>query len=742
MNKVFNINLGGYTFTIDEDAYYHLKQYLEAIDSHFKNSEGFEDITTDIEIRLSELFQEKLKGRQIVNIKDVSEAINIMGTPEDFGATSDYSGVPEDDMAIEGQKENTYSKAKKDWSKHKFGKRLYRNSDETIVGGVASGISAYLGMEDPIWVRLLMAITIIFGGVSFVFYIILWAILPEAKTPKQKLEMRGERIDVNNIAKTVEEEVKNVANKLNDLSGSGKKKKNGKEQDDEMSYGSNDTVKQGIEFVRQTSKGLEQLVRTVLKPLLFIIGIGLMISVGGLWIALIVGSVLGYPYLAFLLPSGQVPVVSTLAFMAVSIPIIGIALTVIRLFFGVKIWKAISASLTILLIGAVSILFYYLTITAREFDAENQVSEVTQYPQLKGDVIEIDVNTLEQTNSKIQFGHAKIINSELVHRSVYLNFKKAEGDVFELKQTKFARGLDGQSAKVAANNIKYTPSAKENVLNLDEFIKHSKTQKWRNQRVELELSIPVGKSVQLSDELQDMIHHIHLDAKNGRFYSWQLNNAIIKAEADGWMVSGFSGEPHSTTGDGHYSEYKDFSEITLDGNLKVYIDKGDNFEFRAQGEHHHNGIEVSQNGKVLSIQGSSNDDKTTKVYITLPSLSKVTANDAGDVWVRNFEQAAMEINISGETEVRGEGLNVQYITTTLKNDAELRLKGSGKKIEATILEDAKLDADEYNVGNAKITGRQDANIRLNVSDTLSGTVESDVNMKLEAQPRVNLLKKN
>ena len=81
MNKVININLGGYPFTIDEDAYQHLSKYLDTIHSHFNQSEGYEEITGDIETRLAELFQESLENRPIVTLKDVNAAIAIMGTP-------------------------------------------------------------------------------------------------------------------------------------------------------------------------------------------------------------------------------------------------------------------------------------------------------------------------------------------------------------------------------------------------------------------------------------------------------------------------------------------------------------------------------------------------------------------------------------------------------------------------------------------------------------------------------------
>jgi phage shock protein PspC (stress-responsive transcriptional regulator) len=209
MNKVFNINLGGYPLTIDEDAYLHLENYLNAIHKHFRQSEGYEDITNDIEVRMAELFQEQLNGRPIVSLRDVKSAIVLMGAPEDFGAESI---LDEEDAGAEGGK-----------SSYHTGKRFFRDPEDQVIGGVCSGISAYLGIQDPIWIRLLFILITISGGFGILLYIILWIIAPEAKTAGDRLAMRGEPINVSNIAKTIETQFDNLSEQLSDL-GTSKKK--------------------------------------------------------------------------------------------------------------------------------------------------------------------------------------------------------------------------------------------------------------------------------------------------------------------------------------------------------------------------------------------------------------------------------------------------------------------------------------------------------------------------------------
>jgi phage shock protein PspC (stress-responsive transcriptional regulator) len=205
MNKVFNINLGGFPFTIDEDAYEHLSGYLQTIHNHFRQSEGYEEITADIEARMAELFHEKLEGRPIVTFNDVKNVIAIMGTPEDFGAEP-----------LESEAPKFSSSSKRKW-KIKTGKRLFRNPEEEVIGGVCSGISAYFGIQDPLWVRLAFIVLAVTGGFAIPLYIILWAILPKAESTSERLAMRGETANVSNISKIIQEEFEHVSKKVSEL---------------------------------------------------------------------------------------------------------------------------------------------------------------------------------------------------------------------------------------------------------------------------------------------------------------------------------------------------------------------------------------------------------------------------------------------------------------------------------------------------------------------------------------------
>jgi len=199
MNDIKNINLGGYPFAIDMEAYFALEDYLETIKNHFSRSAGYQEIVNDIESRIAEIFKDKPNAMEVVTIKEVHEAIAIMGTPEEFGATAhdtdDYDHIP-----------------KSEWV---FGKKLMRDPEEKILGGVCSGLSAYFGIEDPIWIRLGMAAMILGMGVGFGLYIVLWIAMPEATSASDRLAMRGEDINVDNISKEMENGLENLTETMN-----------------------------------------------------------------------------------------------------------------------------------------------------------------------------------------------------------------------------------------------------------------------------------------------------------------------------------------------------------------------------------------------------------------------------------------------------------------------------------------------------------------------------------------------
>ena len=192
MKVTVNINLGGYAFNMDDDAYEHLRRYMKSLEKEFSGEPSAAEIMSDIEGRIAELFKMRLNPyKQVIIMKDVEEVMAILGTPEVISG-----GEPSDEQAPRRQR------------------RIYRDTDRRVFGGVCAGISAYLDW-DPLIMRIIFAILVLPGGFGLALYLILWVVLPEAKTTAQKLEMRGDPVTVENIKDSVKKEFDTVKKKMN-----------------------------------------------------------------------------------------------------------------------------------------------------------------------------------------------------------------------------------------------------------------------------------------------------------------------------------------------------------------------------------------------------------------------------------------------------------------------------------------------------------------------------------------------
>ena len=185
MKKTLTVNLGGTVYNIDEDAYILLDSYLNNLRCHFrKNPEG-EEIVRDMEVRIAELFDECMKGgSRVVTVENVEAIIARMGKPEEL------NDAEEDDVEEKPGKDE------------KVVRRLFRNPDDKVLGGVASGIAAYLGW-DVVPLRLLLIVAGCFFQWLLLVYMAAWIVIPLARTATEKLQMRGEPVNMENIGRTV-----------------------------------------------------------------------------------------------------------------------------------------------------------------------------------------------------------------------------------------------------------------------------------------------------------------------------------------------------------------------------------------------------------------------------------------------------------------------------------------------------------------------------------------------------------
>ncbi|MCK5839352.1 MAG: PspC domain-containing protein, partial [Bacteroidales bacterium] len=249
MKKNFTVNISGIIFHIDEDAYSVLKNYLESIKKYYVGSDGADDIYTDIEGRIAEMLQEKLSDKkQLINIKDIEEVTAIMGQPQEFESGEYFQ---EEEQKVSSSKP----------------KRLFRDPDNKMISGVCGGIGAYLN-TDPLWFRLAFVLFTFIGGSGLLVYIILWLVIPEAKSTAEKLEMKGQQVNISTIEKKIKEEIGHLEKKLNDLTDKAKEAYKKKSPDHKS-------------FIEKIISGFIKFIKLIFKFIIIVLGVAfIMLGIG------------------------------------------------------------------------------------------------------------------------------------------------------------------------------------------------------------------------------------------------------------------------------------------------------------------------------------------------------------------------------------------------------------------------------------------------------------------------------
>ena len=192
MKKTLTVNLNNIVFHIDSDAYEALHNYLSEVESRLSENERRE-VMTDIEARVAELFSEKLdKGKNVITIEDVETVIAVLGKPNQF-ASDDEESAPDNGQSTDKNQRRT-------------SRKYYRDPDNAMLGGVAAGLAAFFGW-DVVAVRIILVILLFLSYTALIpIYLLVWLIVPAARTVAQKLEMQGEPV----TADRIKEEVNNM----------------------------------------------------------------------------------------------------------------------------------------------------------------------------------------------------------------------------------------------------------------------------------------------------------------------------------------------------------------------------------------------------------------------------------------------------------------------------------------------------------------------------------------------------
>jgi len=532
MNKTVNINLAGVFFHIDEDAYLKLSRYLEAIKRSFTDSQGQSEIISDIEARIAELFSERIQNeKQVVGIKLVDEVITIMGQPEDYL-------VDDEIFEDEPQPRQSYSS--------RTTKKLFRDTDNSYIGGVAAGLSHYFGI-DAIWMRLLwILLTIISGGTFILIYLIFWALVPEAVTTAEKLTMTGDPVNITNIEKKIKDGIDTVSEKVRnvDLKKHGEKIKEGI---DSVSDNISETVK-NVDFQKQGNKlksssqnffdTLGTIIMFFLKVIAKFIGVILIIAGISTLISLIVAfftvgitDAVHFPGMDFIdaANSANIPLwlISMLIFFAIGIPFFFV------FYLGLKILvnnlKSIGniAKFTLLGIWLMAIIGLFVIgvkqATEHAFDAKFMVKE--QLDVTANDTLKI--NMVSDSNYDGYYyrrnNNYRLVEDKngrtIISSNIRLVVRSTKDSLASMVIEKQSRGSSYDIARNRAKNINYSYALNDGKLDLSSYLTTDIENKFSEQEVMVILYVPEGTVIYADDNT----YSFH---RNSSYYNDILDNGM------------------------------------------------------------------------------------------------------------------------------------------------------------------------------------------------------------------------
>ncbi|MBS1751768.1 MAG: PspC domain-containing protein [Bacteroidetes bacterium] len=636
MKKVININFQGRVIPIEETAYEALKQYIESLRRYFANEEGKDEIINDIENRIAELFEEKLKkGSVCITDEDVNAVITSMGRPEDFeeqdaaysntssentrNTSTDNAGtsqqIPEEprklsraenDKVLGGVCAGIANYMKIDpavvriifaliafggfgfgfilyiilWIilparalKTNVRKRLYRDSENKMIGGVASGLSAYFNIDT--WIpRLIFLLPFLLsllpnvlsgfwwhwrgpwvafsglGGTFFVTYIILWIVLPKAVTATEKLEMRGEKIDLESIKNTVQEELQSVKKSGEKISQEFKTK--AKETGQEIS----DTIQQRAQAfateigpaARKTGTGIGNAIGVLFKAFFLaiagIVAFALLIAL----IAILYSGVAVFPLKNFLLEGfWQNLLAWGVLIMFIGVPIIALVVWIVRRIMRVKSKNPYLGYTfgSLWILGLIS-LFVLIGMVGRNFRIKTSVNEdvtITQ-PASNSMLIKVIDGKVKYYSSDwfdSKFPFLSLNEDSMFLNTVRLKIVRSDDSAYHIKLVKVSLGNTPAIAENNAGSINFPVTQKDSLVYFPKGFPVSNKNKFRNQQVIAVVEVPVGKKIMIDESINDYdwfninFNHrrgwnVDWDDRWDNSYSWEENVPYIMTE--------------------------------------------------------------------------------------------------------------------------------------------------------------------------------------------------------------------
>lgn len=520
MKKIININLAGRLIAIEDSAYEILRQYLDSLARYFAREEGGDEIVSDIESRIAELFLDKLKTTHCITDEDVQSVKAAMGTPEQFddAGESTQQRQPGNDPVYESIRPR---------------KRLYRDPDSKVLGGVCGGLGAYLNV-DPVVFRIIFALLAIGGfGSGILVYFILWIVTPEANTAAEKLQMRGERVDVNNIRATVQDEINAAKGHLKNF---GNDVRN-------FSQGRGRQVGNDIERIfRNLFEGLGKVLLLLTKGFFYFLAVVILFALIAAGIAITASSAALFPLKNLILAGPLQNILLWVSiFFLIGIPIVALITFFVRKATGIKeANRYVGYTLGVLwFTGLIAAVILIVSVIKDFRTGSTPVKEKFALMQPSGGKLVIKQAEDFTGIDEIEFFDdiLRVAEDTVIINTARIKLEKSDTDSFEVYIERYSRGRRVSQARELAREIQYQIVQKDSILYVPSGISIPTNSKFRGQHVRVVIKVPANKNVAMDKNLSYYNNNWHYDDD----YEWdewgnhrERGHIEIKMNEDGY----------------------------------------------------------------------------------------------------------------------------------------------------------------------------------------------------------------
>jgi phage shock protein C len=503
MNKIISINLCSIVFQIDETAYESLRIYLHDIRTNLGSQTSANEIYEDVENRIAELFQNKINsGKQAIMPSDVEEIKKLMGDATQFMDIGDGSKANANNNANQFQAPVYRS--------------VYRNGDDKVLGGVCSGLAYYFKV-DPLIIRIVWAAMLLMAGSGLLVYILLWILIPEAKTSAEKMAMMGRPFTFDSIKQNFKVDGDQIKQRMNnfgdEVSDASKRILNSQTYSGINNRGTQ-LIRGGFKFI-----ALMVLIFLLLIFLPIAIAIAVVLSTVGLGSASILSIFLASSSMSTLFCFGVL--------LFIFIPILFIGYKIIQLIFNTtNISSWLKTTLTVSWVAGFFMIISVVLYLKKDFDKKDSISQsITLIPSsvntyylagyggrnYKPSRVGITVNNLSRkfVFNGLDFGQLKTIKDSLLNANILLDILPSTDSSASITIIKSARGIDQAAANNRIMAMNYNFIQQDSIIYLPHHFTSLQGDVWRNQKIKLVIKIPVGKKIVLDENTAQLINNFN-----------------------------------------------------------------------------------------------------------------------------------------------------------------------------------------------------------------------------------------